>query len=44
MVLVGFFGQTVAREGDFIEMGGGYSAGDAFFQGCGEIKVTGSGS
>ena len=40
MSLIGFFGQTIAREGDYIEMGGG-SGLDGVFQGCGEIKVTG---
>lgn len=38
--MLGFFGQVIAREGDWIEMGGGYAAGDAFFTGCGEISVT----
>lgn len=43
-VLVGFFGQTIARAGEFVSMGGGYSAGDAFFQACGEIRFVPIGS
>jgi hypothetical protein len=39
MSLIGFFGQTIAREGDYIEMGGG-ETGDDVFHGCGEIKVN----
>lgn len=43
LALIGFFGQTIAREGDVIQMGGGYTTGDAAFVGCGEITVVGRG-
>ena len=43
-VLVGFFGQTIARPGDIVSLGGGYSPGDAFFQACGEIRFEPVGS
>lgn len=39
--LVGFFGQVIAHEGDYVEMGGGVGA-DGVFHGCGEIKVVSS--
>jgi hypothetical protein len=39
LALIGFFGQVIAREGDYIEMGGGEGA-DGVFKGCGEIRVT----
>jgi hypothetical protein len=42
LALVGFFGQTIAREGDFVSMGGGEFGGA--FQACGEISVTPQGS
>jgi hypothetical protein len=38
--LIGFFGQTIAREGDVIDMGGGNTTGDEVFVGCGEITVV----
>lgn len=44
LALIGFFGQTIAREGDVVRMGGGYTSGDAAFVGCGEITVVGRGS
>ena len=39
LVLVGFFGQVIAREGDQISMGGGFQ-GDGLFHGCGDIRVS----
>ena len=44
LALIGFFGQVIARQGDVIEMGGGYTTGDALFISCGEIKLTAQGS
>ena len=40
--LVGFFGQTIAREGDSISVGGGEF--DGVWQACGEIGVNEPGS
>jgi hypothetical protein len=41
-VLVGFFGQTIAREGEFVSVGGGEF--DGAFQVCGEIRFEPVGS
>jgi hypothetical protein len=40
LALVGFLGGVIAREGDWVSMGGGYATGDEFFTPCGEIRVT----
>ena len=40
LALFGFLGHVIAREGDWVSMGGGYAPGDAFFTPCGEIDVT----
>lgn len=40
--LVGFFGQVIARAGDYIEIGGGVGT-DGMFHGCGDIKVISPG-
>lgn len=39
-VLVDPFGKVLARAGDEIEIGGGFSANDAFFTACGDVTVT----
>jgi hypothetical protein len=40
LALVGFLGIPIAREGDWVSMGGGYAPGDEFFTPCGDIQVS----
>jgi hypothetical protein len=42
LVVTDFWGTALAREGDFVDLGGGHGAGDSPFTVCGQVDVVGS--